>query len=747
MQSNRRSHAGGALEIGAVLAVLAASLAFVRSPPIPELAVAASCIFWRPRSGGWSGILMLGLAILPLLALLPASWLGDPAWRAAALGAGAPWTFTPQPWALLSVWASYLSGLVFLWWICGRSAGGGPRQAATLVFAVAVSAVLILGRWESGAWRGPHSALLLALFDTRNQAASFAAIALSGCAVRAAGAHQPKWRWAWSGAAAVCAASLLSLGSRGGLLAAVAGCLAGWGILASSQKRGWRTWLAAGSLVAVAGFVMLVLPSVPLLDRFASDGASGLGFRWAVQADAWRMLAAHPVSGVGLGSFDGVFPFFRSLSASIWRTVHPESDWLWFACEAGVLAALLAVAFGVLLAVRWWKCAVAGEAVSAAVGLGCLAALAVHGILDVPAHSGPVWFLAAALAGVGLKGSLAGPRPLVVPLLVALVLGWLAVAQSGRIPPVRPSGFSADRPIDLLPGREPVDRWMLFRPLDVGIVEVAAHQAIRAGDSEQAKRLLGRLFFLEPCSPMPAARAMDVLAARGDSDLAGFCAAAIIARTPPAGRGDRLRELLHQSSGNPRLADALLRIPPSTAAIQAARIEFLNVPVSRDEFVILFGLASQPQDPGLSGQPAVRALESALESGLPDLLETAAAIPAFRRAVHRVRAGRAASGGDAMAACSIVMNNLAPPIDRMEVVQPAGTDAYGLTMQALAESRAGKFAKARSLLRAAVSQRNVPPLAWYLLGCAEFRDAAYERAWDAFARFLSAGDGAESSSH
>ena len=130
--------------------------------------------------------------------------------------------------------------------------------------------------------------------------------------------------------------------------------------------------MAIGAVVVAGGLVVLMVPSVPLLDRFAADGASGLGFRLAVQADAWRMLAAHPVSGVGLGSFDGVFPFFRSLSASIWRTVHPESDWLWFACEAGVLAGLLAVGAGCLLAARWWRVAMAGDPGPAAVGLCCL---------------------------------------------------------------------------------------------------------------------------------------------------------------------------------------------------------------------------------------------------------------------------------------------------------------------------------------------------------------------------------------
>ena len=744
----------GMREIFPAMAVLVASLLFARSSIVPELAVAGVCLFWRPRLGGLLGVVLLGLGLVPLLAMLPASWFGEVPWRVSALGGEVPSTLTPQPWAFLSVWTSYLSGLVFLWWVCGRSAPkgevrasnshateAGMRQFVVLLFASFVSAIMIFSRWDSGAWRGPMSGLFAALFDTRNQAASFAAIALCGSAIQSVGTREIKWKGIWFLAAGLCAAALLSLGSRGGVLAASAGCLTGWGILFARKKQGWRTGLAIVTVVVVGGVVVLRLPSVPLIDRFAADGASGLGYRLAVQADAWRMLASHPVSGVGLGSFDGVFPFFRSLSASIWRTVHPESDWLWFACEAGVFAGLLAVGAGVLLAGRWWKVAMANEPVPAAVGLGCLAALAVHGLLDVPAHSGPVWFLAANLAGVGLAGASLSPgRSRVVPIVVALCLGALAVAQLKWTPSVRPPEFSADRPLDLLPGRHSVDSWMKFRPLDVEIVEVAAHQTIRRGDRLRARELLARLFLLEPFSPLPATRAMGVLVERGDIDLAVLCAQAILARTPSDGRGERLRQILKQFSGSPGLSQPLLGIEPTTSSWQAARIEFLKIPVSRAEFELLIKLASRRDDPGLTESSACRAFFSALASGHSDVVEKAAAIPALRRAAHRARAESAASGGDPAGACLIVMKNLAPPIDEIDADYPVGADAYGLTMKALVEWRAGNIAKARVLLVAATPQKGAPPFAWYLLGCAEYQAGASERGWEAFEKFLSAGD-------
>ncbi len=728
-----------------VVAALAASLVFMRAPFVAGVVVAIACLIWRPRAGGWLGWLLLGLAALPLLALLPASWFGQPAWRAAALGGEAPLCMTPQPWALLSAWVSYLSGLVFLWWVCGRSGNDGDRQrqAAALAFAVGLCGLLLFARWNSGAWRGPMADVFMALFDTRNQAASFAALGLCGCAVRAVAAPAVRWRAVWGMAACLCAAAILALGSRGGALAAGCGCLAGWGILAAVHWKLRRTAVLTGAIVAVIGAVAFLLPSVPLVEHFGSEGTGGLEFRLAVQSDAWTMLAAHPVSGVGLGSFDGVFPFFRTLSASLWRTFHPESDWLWFACEAGVLAGFLAIGVAGILAVRWGHLLFSAEPEAPAVGLGCLTALSVHGLLDVPAHSGPVWFLAAALIGVGAGVPFFSARPRLIPVFVGLALGALALGQAIWTPRRQPQVFSAAAPVDRLPSRLSVDEWMQFRPLDAGVLELAAHHAIRSSDRLLARKLLLRLFALEPFSPLTVSRAMGVAASRGDSELAVLCAGAIIDRTAASDRAQRLHELLAQFSGSPLIFQALLARPAGSSALQAIRIEYMKTPVQRPEFELLVAMASRPDDLAPNGRHATLALVRALESGCPEALEQAASVSSLRRAAFRARAEFAASRGEFQPACDMVLASLSPAMDRIEVVLPAGGDAYGLTMQALASWRAGDYAKARSLLVAAVSQPGVPPLAWFLLGDTEYRAAAYERAWAAFSKYLSANDAPE----
>jgi len=736
---NARPQIGGAVP---VLAVLAAGLVFSVVPSVAGVAVAIACLIWRPRAGGWLGWLLLGLAALPLLALLPASWFGDPGWRSVALAGEVPLCVTPQPLALLSAWVSYLSGLVFLWWVCGRSGDGGDghRQAAALVVAVAMCGFLLFARWESGAWRGPLADVFGAIFDTRNQAATFAALGICGCAVRAAATGAMGWRVVWGFAACLCVAAVVSLGSRGGALAAAVGCMAGWGILAAARWKLRQGAALTGAAVVAVCAVVLLLPSAPLVARFGSEGGGGLEFRLAVQSDALAMLAAHPVSGVGLGSFDGVFPFFRSLSASIWRTIHPESDWLWFACEAGLLAGFLAVGVAVILVMRWWHLLASGETTAPAVGLGCLAALAVHGLLDVPAHSGPVWFLAVALVGVGAEVPFFSLRPRLIPVFVGLALAAMAIGQAVWTPQRHPQAFSAAVPVDRLPDRLLVEEWMQFRPLDVSIVELAAHHAIRSGDRALARKLLLRLFALEPFSPVPVSRAMGVAASQGEGDLAVLCAGALIARAPAMEQAQRLNELLAQFAGDPAIFPALLATAPASSALQAVRIEHLKAPVSRSEFELFVSLASRPDDQLPTEREAARVLRKALENGYPEMLDPAEAMPALRRAARRAEAEFAASRGDFQSACEIVLSGLAPATDRIEVVPASGGDAYGLTMQALAVWRKGDYLKARTLLIVAVARPGAPPLAWFLLGDAEYRAAAYGKAWEAFSRHLSAGD-------
>lgn len=687
--------------------------------------VAVACATMRPAPEKWPGVLLLCLAVAPLAALLP-PWFSPP-WEAALPGASP--CVSPQPLALLVAWPRYLAGLAYLWWICGRSRDGfaGDRQSAALWLAVAVALALAVGRWESGAWRGPWAEIFRSVWGTRNQAGGYAAVALAGCAMKAI--FSSDRRWLWMAAAVACAVPLVSLGSRGALGAAAVGCAVGWivpALRARTVRRNWRPATVA-CLVGIlfVGAVWFLLPHALLVERFADAGISGADFRLAIQRDAWRLPAMFPLTGVGLGNFDGAFPFFRAASASSARAFHPESDWLWLVCESGLAAGVLAWAVAAVLVKRLWGLADRrpGEA---AVGFAAMAAVAAHGFLDVPAHCGPVFVLACSLAGVGAvhaaapsgTGRFAGPF-----VAICLVLSSLLAMRWSGIP--RPEVIRPDQPVPA-PAPDATQLWLTVHPLDFEVIEIEVHRAIRADDDPLAEGLMQRLFLAEPFSQQPPERALAAFVAQKDARMAMIPARALIERTPPAGRAERLRSLLDATADLPELRAEILALPPSTAACQAVRIRAMGAAATQADALLFVGLAARADDPGTPLALAAAALRAADE----DALAQASGVSALSSAVAAARASRLAASGDFDAAC------------RAAATSPGLTDAEILASApppvqlALQEIRAGNPARARAVLRSSEARHSLFPGFWYVLGCAEWRLGEPERGWFAFEKYL-----------
>jgi O-antigen ligase len=102
---------------------------------------------------------------------------------------------------------------------------------------------------------------------------------------------------------ALAAAALLALGifltlSRGGLIALGAG-LAAWVVIASRHRA--QALLATAAVVAIAVWFFLAVAPPAARDRITkTDGGSGRTDIWKV---GWRMVEAHPITGVGAGNF------------------------------------------------------------------------------------------------------------------------------------------------------------------------------------------------------------------------------------------------------------------------------------------------------------------------------------------------------------------------------------------------------------------------------------------------------------
>jgi hypothetical protein len=166
----------------------------------------------------------------------------------------------------------------------------------------------------------------------------------------------------------------------------------------------WLALSAALGLVLVAVFLTW---GGSTLDRFQQQASAAntpsdfLDFRGAIQLDALRFSTQSPLLGVGLGNFEPLFSFSRVDSINGNRAIHPESDWLWMACEMGWPAVLI-LAAGFL----WWlRHALPlennrGESVRRALIVAVIIFM-VHGFVDVSAHRiGSLWvaLIIAALA-------------------------------------------------------------------------------------------------------------------------------------------------------------------------------------------------------------------------------------------------------------------------------------------------------------------------------------------------------------
>jgi len=128
-----------------------------------------------------------------------------------------------------------------------------------------------------------------------------------------------------------------------------------------------------------------------------------LDFRSQIFRDTLKMIHDFPWTGTGLGTFPHIFPQYRERSLVEANIVHPESDWLMLAAEAG-LPALVLIAGGVVLFCRILLRGQTHPYWPLRWGIVCAAVAALlHGLVDVPAHRVALGWWILILAGLGLQ--------------------------------------------------------------------------------------------------------------------------------------------------------------------------------------------------------------------------------------------------------------------------------------------------------------------------------------------------------
>jgi len=204
-------------------------------------------------------------------------------------------------------------------------------------------------------------------------------------------------RWAAASAAALMGATIFLSGSRGGMAALGVQIAIFLGFLFKERSGGRAAFLMAGFLLLSLALVTWIGGS-QVADRLSTlaDHRSELSgdLRLSVDRDALRMFSKRPILGWGLGTFEDVYPQFRSFYTNF-RVDKAHNDYLQLLTETGALGFSLMLWFLVaalrpaLRKTRKWPSDVNG-AVSVAVILG-ISGILVHSFVDfnleIPANA------------------------------------------------------------------------------------------------------------------------------------------------------------------------------------------------------------------------------------------------------------------------------------------------------------------------------------------------------------------------
>lgn len=412
--------AGGPKQLGMGIFLLTAGLILVFISPSAR----TSWVLW------FLGTLLVGSVSI---ALLPSSLLGLPEWSAnlrSIPGLVLPECIAADPEAA-GFWVAVLALGVFiaLYTLASPLRSGQMASIALLaVLGCSLYAVMAWGVWQAG-WNYPFyekpsfAQAAFGFFPNRNHTAGFL---LTGVILSLGLIHHSmrRGRLLHASLAAGCFALLTSVlllfsVSRGGLVFLVIGVVV-W-VMGLGRYRSGALMMGGVALFAVVILFFLSSGS-GLLERLkgvspdgtrsvsAATAATHGDARIGIARDTFSIIADHPFTGTGLGSYPLVYPFYADKSLRDRSTaLHAESDWLTLCSEGGIPALLIALAvLGFLLKgipglknlsgknwpLRW-------------AFLSAFLAELLHGLVDVPLHKPELGWWVLLLGGIGFGDRIA----------------------------------------------------------------------------------------------------------------------------------------------------------------------------------------------------------------------------------------------------------------------------------------------------------------------------------------------------
>ncbi|MGB4583286.1 MAG: O-antigen ligase family protein [Rhodoferax sp.] len=168
-------------------------------------------------------------------------------------------------------------------------------------------------------------------------------------------ARDRRWRWGLGFAAALAVVNLLIVQGRTGQLVLLV--LTGYLFI---QRFRWRGVIVAGTVIAVAGIVISQLPDVPVMARYnegmkeiqnwqyGNKDQTSMGLRMQYAATSLRIIAEHPLIGVGTGGFERAYGQ-QIAGTAAQASNNPHNQYLLTTTQIGLPGLLLLLAMFVVL--------------------------------------------------------------------------------------------------------------------------------------------------------------------------------------------------------------------------------------------------------------------------------------------------------------------------------------------------------------------------------------------------------------
>lgn len=373
----------------------------------------------------------------------------------------------------------------------------------------------------------------------------------------------------------------------------ISGSRSAWVYLAALALLAWWLWKRDKSAAAerLFFFCMLLLPAMALMQWAARlpfllpaeggmetsaqrlfEAAAGIGARLQLWREAWWMFLEAPLLGLGFGQFAWHHFEFHALFDTLFARElfnHAHNLVLQLLAETGLVGTALALAGTVVWLVgfgrvaftleRWWIAA-------------ALAVIGIHSMLELPLWYAYFLGIAAVLAGLGAaqRVALTAQRSGCAAMIVMLVFGWWSAFTAVQ-------GYRSFERLVFTPYRQtsdvpPAEKWVeqltrLHRePLLTPYVEFALAFGIEVSEEALGDKLAlnSRVMRFAPADTVVYRQAL-LLALAGDSERAAIQLQHAI-RVYPGGLRDAVAALQDLTRRFPGRFGPLLELATSMSA-------------------------------------------------------------------------------------------------------------------------------------------------------------------------------------